>query len=288
MTLLVCTLSLLSSAAAFSLRPDALPALRPCTSSPCRRTSAPAPTMLITADMASLFGNVRVPAALIAGASLPLGFAFPFPSKSDRLGVRALKAVNVGLGYLSVQSELLAILVSTNAINRLSAGSTFVNSAGATTIFELLKQDPALLQHWLGTYIHFNVGVFCITTMCGIRGWLAVGPSLGVPLISLTLAILARLVAATNRGIVAQEFGGGNVLLLTVNFLWTFTCNTFKRLRWCDLLSLGMLLLACVQATRRAGLLFTQYADEDGDGATSKKEMKGLLRELMNDLTQED
>jgi len=118
---------------------------------------------MVTAEAAALFGNVRVPAALVAGASLPLGFAFALPSSEDKLGVRALKGLNLALGFLAVQSELLSVVVATNAINRLTAGGmACVTEGSVTTVMELFRNDPTLLQHWLGTYIHFVGGVFCI------------------------------------------------------------------------------------------------------------------------------
>ena len=36
------------------------------------------------AAAANIFNNMRTPAALVAGACLPLGFAFPFPAKEDK------------------------------------------------------------------------------------------------------------------------------------------------------------------------------------------------------------
>lgn len=155
-----------------------------------------------TAEAAALFGNIRIPAALLAGLSVPLGFAVPLPNSEDRPAIRALKAINIAVGFLCIQSELLSIVTSTNAINRLTAGgSGFVSAAAATTSLELFKSDPALLQHWLGTYIHFMAGVFGVVVMCGIRGWLAVGPTFGAPLLVGMCAILARITAMVNRGI---------------------------------------------------------------------------------------
>ena len=62
---------------------------------------------------------MRTPAALVAGACLPLGFAFAFPDKEDKPKLRSLKRLNVLLAFLSVNSELLSVIFATNAINRL-------------------------------------------------------------------------------------------------------------------------------------------------------------------------
>ena len=116
------------------------------------------------------------------------------------------------------------------------------------------------------------LGVFGVVVMCGIRGWLAVGPTFGAPLLIGMCAILARMTAMVNRGIsthrrvsnprgaaqlasespgessprplpaptlaVAQEFAAGNCILLLVKFLATFTTNTLSFYRWLDLASL--------------------------------------------------
>lgn len=229
--------------------------------------------------------NVRVPAALVAGAGIPLGFAFPFPTKSDKPSVRLLKAINVAFGFVCVQSELLSIVVSTNAINRLTGGGlAAVSGAGASTVMDLFAQDRALLQHWLGTYIHFMAGVICIILMLGIRGWLAIGPSFGVPLIVVTGAIFMRFLAAVNRGIVAQQFGNGNAFLLTLNFVRTFVVNTFAYGRFCDAASLGLLVLAGVMLCRRGEAALADIADEDGDGTLTKEELGNYLDKLKGEL----
>ena len=41
-------------------------------------TRTPPPTALLATEAAALFGNVRIPAALVAGAALPLAFQSPF------------------------------------------------------------------------------------------------------------------------------------------------------------------------------------------------------------------
>jgi len=239
---------------------------------------------MVTAEAAALFGNVRVPAALVAGASLPLGFAFALPSSEDKLGVRALKGLNLALGFLAVQSELLSVVVATNAINRLTAGGmACVTEGSVTTVMELFRNDPTLLQHWLGTYIHFVGGVFCIVLMCGIRGWLAIGPTLGMPLLTLTAAILARFIAAVNRGIIAQEYGHGNCLLLLWRFVRTFVTNTFGLHRWFDLLSLGLLAASATLFVRRLGTVVAEMADGNGDGDVSNAEKAAFLRKLKDE-----
>lgn len=243
-----------------------------------------APKMSVTSDAVALFGNIRVPAALTAGASLTLGFAFQRPSPDDKPSIRGIKALNVAIGFLSVYSELLCVVISTHAINRLSSGGAVV--AGVTSVHELFRADRALLQHWLGTYIHFMLGVFGIVIAGGIRGWLAVGPKLGLPLLAFTAAMVSRLLAAVNRGIVAQEFGHGNIIILLFNFLRTFTINTLTRRRWMDMISFVMLTTAFTMVARRGLELLTEKADADGDGVLSFSEVTRLAAKVKDELAE--
>ena len=143
------------------------------------RAAAAAPHADISHEAVNMFGNMRTPAALVAGACLPLGFAFAFPSKEDTPQLRALKRANTALGFLAVNSELLSVVFATNAINRLTdeAGSATVM---ATSLAGLLKHD-AFQQFWLGVYTHFILGIVGLVAMVGIRSWIAIGPRLGRP-----------------------------------------------------------------------------------------------------------
>ena len=65
------------------------------------RAAAAAPLADFSHEAVNMFGNMRTPAALVAGACLPLGFAFAFPSKEDTPQLRALKRANTALGFLA-------------------------------------------------------------------------------------------------------------------------------------------------------------------------------------------
>ena len=217
------------------------------------RAASAAPLMDYSHEAVNMFNNMRTPAALVAGACLPLGFAFAFPAKEDSPQLRALKRANVALGFLSVNSELLAIVFSTNAINRLTdeAGSA---SVMATSLASLLKRD--FPQFWLGVYVHFIVGIAGLIAMVGIRSWIAVGPLYGQPLVLLTGAIGFRLMAACNRGITVEDFGqgpgGGNVGYLALRYLGLTVAATWRHRRLLDGLSLALLAVAVVTIARRA------------------------------------
>ena len=242
----------------------------------------PPPTASLATEAASLFANVRIPAALVAGAALPLGFSLPFPSKSDKQIVRALKILNVGIGFVAVQSELLCIVMSTNAINSLTAGEEFIGTS--RTLLQLFERNRTLQTFWVGSYLHFMIGVFGLVIMCGIRGYFAVGSRFGSPLLLLTGAIFTRLVALINRGTVAQNFGQGNTLILLAGFLRRFTAQSLQRARYFDMISLGFLLASLVVFLRRSGAIFGTVADDDGDGIVTKVEFTNYIETIRRDL----
>ena len=191
----------------------------------------------------------------------------------------------MAIGFLSVYNELLCVVISTHAINRLSTG--MVAPTGAKNVVELFHADRALRQHWLGTYIHFMLGVFGIVIAGGIRGWLAVGPRFGTPLLAFTAAMVTRLLAAVNRGVVAQEFGSGNFAVLLVHFLRTFAINTLSQRRWMDMFSVVMLTLAFCKVSQRAWELFVERADGefgDGDGVVTLKEASSYAKGVVDEL----
>ena len=245
-------------------------------------TRTPPPTALLATEAAALFGNVRIPAALVAGAALPLGFSVPFPAKSDRQIVRALKILNVGVGFVAVQSELLSIVMSTNAINSLTAGEEFIGSS--RTLLQLFTNNKTLLTFFVGSYVHFMLGVFGLVVMCGIRGYFAVGSKFGSPLLLLTGAIFTRLIALINRGTVCRNFGQGNFLILLANFFRRFTFQTIGCRRWFDMISLAFLCASGLVFLKRSGAVFGTVADDDGDGVVTKAELGQYFDTIRGDL----
>ena len=217
------------------------------------RAAAAAPLADFSHEAVNMFGNMRTPAALVAGACLPLGFAFAFPSKEDTPQLRALKRANTALGFLAVNSELLSVVFATNAINRLTdeAGSATVM---ATSLAGLLKHD-AFQQFWLGVYTHFILGIVGLVAMVGIRSWIAIGPRLGRPVLMLTGAILLRLIAACNRSVVVEDFGSGpggsNFVYLVARYVAVTVAATWRHKRLFDGLSLALLAAALVTFARR-------------------------------------
>ena len=87
-------------------------------------------------DAATLFNNVRVPAALINTAALNGAFVMQ-PLVTDPVPVAIVKRIYTLLAIASVGSELLAIVTSTVAINKLNE----IKSEPTASVVELLMSE---------------------------------------------------------------------------------------------------------------------------------------------------
>ena len=99
---------------------------------------------------AAAFGNLRVPAALVAGACVPLGFIIALPTKEDTPRARVLKQLCALTACLAIFSELLSISFATNAISDLQFRTDWV----AHSLTDLLtRPDTELRGHWVGVNV---------------------------------------------------------------------------------------------------------------------------------------
>lgn len=195
---------------------------------------------------ANLFNNLRTPAALVAGACLPLGFGLPLPSERDSATVRAIKRGVVLLGFLSFTSELLAVTFATNAISRLHMPSIFdAEMLAASSVHEVLTH-PSLISFWLGVYVHFVLGIVGLVTISGLRACLVVGPQFAMPVGLLSWAILLRLKSAVNRSVVCAQFGSGSFVGLLARYCLITAKAAWHARRACDLASIGLIVVAMV------------------------------------------
>jgi hypothetical protein len=122
-----------------------------------------------------LFTNIRVPAALVAGAVISLGYqAASRPNRqTDRPNERFLKLIHSMLCVVTLFNELIAVVWSTLVINKLHE----TNPEPAHQVIELLMRDYEL--QWLGCNTHFLFGVLTLATATGVNVWIEWGASLG-------------------------------------------------------------------------------------------------------------
>lgn len=160
---------------------------------------------------AELFNNMRAPAALVGGSIVPIGFAaVPEISASDSKAVKKLKQLHMLLAIVSLSAEIVSVIYSTIAINKLS--ETTVKPAESVTA--LLRRDYELA--WLGANISFLAGLFGFATLLGLRAWFSFGSRLGKIGMSTVLSVLLHSISVVNRGIQA---GDGEGTLFAANFL---------------------------------------------------------------------
>lgn len=148
-----------------------------------------------------LFNNMRTPAALIAGSIVPLGLLGTPPiEKDDSKFLRMAKRVNILLASASLLSELLAVVYSSIAINKL----TEIASPATSGVAELIRQHHEL--SWIGTNIHFIFGLLGFGLIVGGKAYFSFGNPVGKIAVSWSLAAFFQALSVVNRGI-AQGAG---------------------------------------------------------------------------------
>ena len=124
-------------------------AFTPPKSSLALRVRGGGPTAAAVADysgaVASLFDNMRAPAALIGGSLVPLGMlGAPPASKGDKPMVRALKKLYLITAILAICGEITAVVYATIVINKLAE----TEIAPASSVVALIARDYEL--EWIG------------------------------------------------------------------------------------------------------------------------------------------
>jgi hypothetical protein len=214
---------------------------------PALRVSPPIVANIAATQAAiELFQNVRTPATLIATALVPMGFGFPLVASLGNVDVgeerrlRLVKRLIVLIGFMSLASELLALCVSTNAINRLSQDAFVLESdeSSTKTALDLLRKRP-YSSFWVGTYTHFMFGVLGLLAIAALRVTVTVGAPYSTPVALLTGAVGLRIIATINRGLAVRDFGMGNFFVLCLNVARLTWTNAWRQ-RSVALLSRGL------------------------------------------------
>jgi hypothetical protein len=161
-----------------------------------------------------LFNNMRTPAALIAGSLVPLGLlSAPTVNKDDSKTVKLMKKANVILGVTSLLSEVLAVTYSSIAINKLAE----VNSPLTKGVAELIAQNYELA--WIGTNIHFLLGLMGFGLIVGSKAYFSNGSALGRVTIAWAVSAFFQALAIVNKGI---AMGHGSSIEGTSRFASNF------------------------------------------------------------------
>lgn len=119
-------------------------------------------------EASDLFNNLRTPATLIAAAVFGSAFALQ-PSTNDSFLVARVKRWYTLLAVASLCSELLTIVASTSAMQKLTQApqkSASVNS---------LLHDSDYEFFWVVSSVNFLLGLLGLTLMVGLQTWVKFG-----------------------------------------------------------------------------------------------------------------
>lgn len=165
---------------------------------------------------ASLFNNMKLPAAVVTAGMISLGFATRFPelprdtldkvySQSIRARCAKLERLHIVLGLLSVTSELIVVLWAAVAVNQLTERVY----EPASSVWDLIHRDCDLA--WSAVNSHYILGIIGFTGMLWLRAYvMLLAASASRSLVNAastgTAAATCLMVSIVNRGV---ESGGG-------------------------------------------------------------------------------
>ena len=180
----------------------------------------------VTAEMAdyapaaaSLFNNMKLPAAVVTAGMISLGFATRFPElprdtldkvypNSIRAQVAKLERLHIVLGLLSVTSELIVVLWAAVAVNQLTERTY----EPATSVWQLIHRDCDLA--WSAVNSHYILGIIGFVGMLWLRAYVmllasSASKSLMNAASTGTAAATCLMISIVNRGV---ESGGGTAV----------------------------------------------------------------------------
>ena len=168
---------------------------------------------------ASLFNNMKLPAAVVTAGMISLGFATRFPElprdtldkvypQSIRARCAKLERLHVVLGLLSVTSELIVVLWAAVAVNQLTERVY----EPASSVWDLIHRDCDLA--WSAVNSHYILGIIGFTGMLWLRAYvMLLAASASKSLVNAastgTAAATCLMVSIVNRGV---ESGGGTTV----------------------------------------------------------------------------
>jgi len=149
-----------------------------------------------SAAAAGLFNNMRAPAALIGGALVPIGIlTAPTIEEDDSKAIKLLKKANIIIAVASLLSEIMAVIYSSIAINKIAE----IAQPKTAGVAELIAEKHELA--WLGTNIHFLFGMMGFALIVGSKSFFNVGADMGKITISWGIACFFQALSIVNRGI---------------------------------------------------------------------------------------
>jgi len=187
------------------------------------------------------FNNVRIPATLIAGATVPLGIiSAPQIKEDDTKTARLFKKFNMLLAIVTLINEVLSMAYSTVAINKISQHAY----PPLANVSELITRY--LLLEWMGAGVHFVVGVLGFACLAVSKPYYYYGKNIGDVTTCWTIAALMGCVAICNKGM-ASFPAVYNVLITYFKLLWSWA---YRQGSITSIVAIGLILLSCIPLNR--------------------------------------
>jgi hypothetical protein len=120
-------------------------------------------------EAAGLFGNIRIPAALFAGASAGAAFALPVAMGSESLKLGLVKRIYALLMMSALSSQVVAVVVSTLVLSTLSTSSSLPLAPSLTDFLQSNFELEFIAVRW-----HFLSGILCFLIGIGLRAWITI------------------------------------------------------------------------------------------------------------------
>lgn len=115
----------------------------------------------------SLFGNLRIPASLFAGASAGAAFTLPI-SASEGVALGMVKRTYALLMIGSLSSQIITLVVSTMAMTMISAN----DEKKSNSLIQFLNDNYEL--EWTTARLFFLSGLLLFSMSLGLRAWVAI------------------------------------------------------------------------------------------------------------------
>lgn len=147
-----------------------------------------------SSEAAALFGNVRIPSALFAGAAAGAAFALPIQGANEGVKLGMIKRVYALLMMGALSCEVTALVVSTLVISSLSTRTLQQQLSQRSTSLRQYLLDYYDLE-WITARLHFFFGVLFFLLAVGLRAWITINcyviaqTALGIILSSLCLCM---------------------------------------------------------------------------------------------------
>jgi hypothetical protein len=162
-------------------------------------------------EASGLFGSIRIPASLFAGASASSAFVLPILG-NESLKIGLVKRIYYLLMIGSLSNEIIAVVIATLTTMELlvggsSADDNITDYFKTTSIRELLYDEKYFHLESIAVRFHFWSGILMFLAGLGIRAWVSITcpviakASLGIVLSSILfcLAFFQKNLASTNK-----------------------------------------------------------------------------------------